>query len=214
MSLLEVGTGSGGIAHYFAGDAAGEFEVTAVDIADTRIVRDGYAFSLIDSTTLPFEPSTFDFVVTNHVIEHVGDRAAQLHHLLEIARVLRPEGRVYFAVPNRWMLMEPHYRLPFLSWLPRSWRSAYVRLSGRGSHYDCEPLTLPEIESLALEAGFRAENVSITALSVMREVEGTRGMAMWIVQRLSPRTLSRLAWLIPTHIYVFRLCSANNLDCH
>ena len=32
-------------------------------------------------------------------------------------------------------IMEPHYRLPFLSWLPNSAASLYLRMSRRGSEY-------------------------------------------------------------------------------
>ena len=200
--LLEVGTGSGGIAHYFAREARGDFSVTAVDVTDSRLVRDGFAFERIDSTTLPFAAETFDVVVTNHVIEHVGDRVAQKHHLQEIARVLRPGGQVYLAVPNRWMVVEPHYRLAFLSWLPRSMRSSYLRLSGRGSHYDCEPLTQPEVEDLAREAGFAFRNVSVEAIHAMVDIEKTGGAAVWLVKHAPRAVLRKLVWLIPTHIYL------------
>lgn len=37
------------------------------------------------------------------------------------------------------MLTEPHYKLKFLSWSPRRWRSPYLRLMGKGTFYDCEP---------------------------------------------------------------------------
>lgn len=59
--------------------------------------------------------------------------------LSELARVLRPSGIGYLAVPSRWMLVEPHYRLPFLSWMPQRAADAYVRLTGRGEYYDCRP---------------------------------------------------------------------------
>ncbi|MEW5976684.1 MAG: class I SAM-dependent methyltransferase [Acidobacteriota bacterium] len=84
-------------------------------------------------TELPFRGSAFDIVVLNHVIEHVR-KPQQL--LDEIRRVLRPGGICYLACPNRFILIEPHYRLPFLSWLPRGWAHTYVRLARRGEAYD------------------------------------------------------------------------------
>src|SRR3546814_5478078 len=72
---------------------------------------EGYAFQVVDGTTLPYSNDTFDIVVSNHVIEHVGNADAQRHHLDEIRRVLAPDGVVYFAAPNRWRLVEPHFRL-------------------------------------------------------------------------------------------------------
>jgi len=199
--LLEIGTGSGGIAHYFATQTFGRFAVEAVDITDSRQVRDGYGFQLVTSTTLPFESASFDVVLTNHVIEHVGDRAAQLAHLVEVGRVLKPDGVAYLAVPNRWMLVEPHYKLAFLSWLPHGWRSAYLRLARKGSFYDCEPLQLHEVESLAREAGLTAHNRSIDAFRLVIAIEGDKGWLARRVAALSDTALGRLVPVIPTHIY-------------
>ena len=53
----------------------------------------------------------------------------------EIWRVLRRNGVCYLACPNRFSLLEPHYRLPFLSWLPRPMADRYVRMAGRGDAY-------------------------------------------------------------------------------
>jgi SAM-dependent methyltransferase len=39
----------------------------------------------------------------------------------EVWRVLKPGGLAYLACPNRYSLVEPHYRLPFLSWFPVRW---------------------------------------------------------------------------------------------
>lgn len=199
--LLEVGAGSGGIAHYFGAQTEGRFMVEAVDVTDTRQVNDGYAFQLIASTALPFENASFDVVLTNHVIEHVGDRAVQLAHLTEIARVLKPGGVAYLAVPNRWMLIEPHYRLAFLSWWPHGWRSAYLRLARKGTFYDCEPLQQDEVESLAREVGLVARNRSVDAFRLTIAIEGDKGWLARRVAALSDATLRRLTPIIPTHIY-------------
>lgn len=200
--LLEVGTGAGGIAHYFAVRHMPPFMVDAVDVRDCRQVSDGYRFHKVDGTSLPFDNDTFDVVVTNHVIEHVGDRAAQLHHLREIRRVMRPEGKVYLAVPNRWMIVEPHYRIAFLSWLPSRWRTAYLRARGRGEVYDCEPLRRFEVESLAREAGFFARNTSIDALRALVSIETDASLAARAVAKLPDAILRPLDRIIPTHVYI------------
>src|SRR5207237_9624421 len=77
-----------------------------------------------------------DVVVSNHVFEHVGGRNEQLRDLQEVLRVLRPDGFAYLATPNRWGLLEPHYRLPFLSWLPARAANAYLRATRRGDIHD------------------------------------------------------------------------------
>src|SRR3546814_11909886 len=93
---------------------------------------EGYAFQVVDGTTLPYSNDTFDIVVSNHVIEHAGNADAQRHHLDEIRRVLAPDGVVYVAAPTRWRLVEPNFRLPFSASLLHPPRERYVRLVGQG----------------------------------------------------------------------------------
>jgi SAM-dependent methyltransferase len=74
---------------------------------------------------LPFADATFDVVLSNEVIEHVqDDRRA----LAEMARVVRPGGRILVFCPNRWYPVEQHgvfwrgrYRfgnIPLVNYLP------------------------------------------------------------------------------------------------
>ncbi|MHB8309126.1 class I SAM-dependent methyltransferase [Metallibacterium sp.] len=202
IRLLEIGTGSGGIAHYFATHPTLRCEVTAVDVIDQRLIRDGYDFRLVHDTALPFADAGFDVVLSNHVIEHVGERPAQLAHLRELRRVLAPDGVGYLAVPNRWMLVEPHYRLAFLSWLPRPLCTPYLRLMRRGERYDCEPLTVSRLESLLAEAGFVWRHLEVEALRATLAIEGAHGpgarLAGWLPDRALALALARRA--IPTLI--------------
>lgn len=199
--LLEIGCGSGGISHYFATHAQLAFHVDAVDVTDTRKVADGYRFQKVTGTRLPFGDRSFDVVLSNHVIEHVGERAEQLDHLREIHRVLSDDGACYLAVPNRWMLVEPHYKLPFLSWLPVSLRSAYVRMARRGDFYDCLPLAMHEIEGMLREVGFVFCNVCVDALRETLAIEQPRG-ALRFLRHVPDPVWSALRPAIPTLIYI------------
>ncbi|MGN6513612.1 MAG: class I SAM-dependent methyltransferase [Lysobacteraceae bacterium] len=201
--VLEVGTGTGGIAHYLATHATIRCEVTSVDVVDVRRVHDGYRFLRVDGTTLPFADAAFDVVISNHVIEHVGDREAQRAHLRECRRVLAAEGRGYLAVPNRWMLVEPHYRLAFLSWLPHGWRSPYLRLARKGRFYDCEPLTVGELEAMFAGAGLAASNLCLQALRATFAIEGARSPAQRCAARLPDAVWRRLLRVFPTLVYGF-----------
>lgn len=204
LRLLEVGCGSGGIAHFLGTLPGSPFAVDAVDVEDNRLVRDGYRFTKVDSVVLPFADDEFDAVISNHVIEHVGEVGAQRRHLAELRRVLRRDGAGYLAVPNRWQLVEPHFRLPFLSWLAPGLRSPYVRLARRGEHYDCRPLTRVELEELFELAGLAWENACVQALRSTLAIEGRR----WSLQRrilgwVPDRVLWTLRGVCPTHVYRF-----------
>lgn len=201
LRVLEIGTGSGGIAHWFATHAGMHCDVTAVDVCDNRQVFDGYTFQQVQGVLLPFADASFDVVVSNHVIEHVGDEQAQACHLAEIHRVMAPDGVGYLAVPNRWMLTEPHYQLKFLSWWPRSWRTPYLRLMGKGKLYDCEPLEMKQLECMLDAAGLRYRNLCIEAWRTAFEIERPDALTTRVLRSTSNAVLAPLRHIIPTLIY-------------
>jgi len=136
IRMLDVGAGIGVIDH-----ALGEHlgEVLGIDIDAEAIARAeqlpklaNVSFRVGDAMQIPVPDESFDAVLCAHVYEHVPD-ARRL--MCQIARVLKPGGVCYFAAGNRYQLMEPHYRLPFLSVVPKPVAHLYLRAIGRGSHY-------------------------------------------------------------------------------
>lgn len=203
--MLEIGTGSGGIAHFFGSAGSMGWDVEAIDVEDVRRVTGGYRFTLVDDVMLPFADASFDVVVSNHVIEHVGDARQQSRHLEELARVLRPGGVGYLAVPCRWMLVEPHYRLPFLSWLPQRAADLYVRLAGKGDYYDCQPLTTRTLEPELVKAGFAFRQMHGEALRMTYELERPDAPAYrWLLKPVPDAVYALLRSVFPTLIYVLR----------
>jgi phosphatidyl-myo-inositol dimannoside synthase len=203
LRVLEVGTGSGGIAHYFATHSRLSCDVDAVDVEDCRQVSGGYRFAVVADVRLPFGDQSFDAVISNHVIEHVGDEMAQSAHLRELRRVLKNDGIGYLAVPNRWQVVEPHYRLAFLSWLPTAWRTPYLRMMKRGVVYDCRPLTVPELEKQLFAASFDFVQEHGRALRITFEIERPRALAYRAFIRWVPdRAFEPMRKLFPTLIYV------------
>lgn len=208
IRLLEIGTGSGGIAHYFANHPSIQIEVHGVDVVDNRQIREGFTFSLVEGTTLPFPNQAFDVVLSNHVIEHVGALDCQHHHLREIRRVLRQDGIGYLAVPNRWMLVEPHYTLAFLSWLPHDWRSKYLKWRRGVAFYDCEPLTLPQAHHLFQESGLDYENIGVAALRAMLALEyPPNSLLNRVFSRIPDSLIRTFGFLLPTLIFRIRTAS-------
>lgn len=201
--VLEVGTGSGVIAGTLKQQVGSDGDVWAVDVVDQRLDRDAVRFLPVAGTTLPFPDASFDLVISNHVIEHVGGLPDQHDHLQEIARVLRSRGWLYLAMPNRWAPVEPHFKLPFLSWLPERGRSAYVRAMHRGAAYDCRPLTRRQLIELFEAHGFEHADLSHDAVRVMLDLERPSA-PMRALMRLS----SILFWLarpvLPSVIFLAR----------
>lgn len=126
-----------------------------------------------DALRLPVAEGTFDFVILNHVYEHVGDQAGLFR---ELHRVLAPGGEAYVSAGNRLAVVEPHYRLPFLSWVPRRLADLYVRLSGRGRSYEgIRFRTHRSLTRLMRRAGLEVRDETRRALD--RALESTWGGA-------------------------------------
>jgi SAM-dependent methyltransferase len=144
----------------------------------------------------PGPAGTFDVIVCNHVYEHVHDQRGLA---LSIHRLLRPDGCCYFSAGNRLMLVEGHYGLPLLSWLPPSWGSWYLRLTGRGRRYEERHQTL-----WALRRLLRDFTIHDYTLRILREPQhfaaddlvgaGVRWLPEPILRALYP--------LIPTYVWV------------
>lgn len=192
---LDVGCGAGYIAQRL--DALG-WNTAAIDVADYRTVptRD---LIRARAESLPFLSARFSVVVSNHVIEHVNDASA---HLAEVRRVLAPGGVAYVATPNRLWILEPHYKLPLLSWLPRRFADVYVRALRRGSFFDVFPLTRGGLVRLSAEAGLQWQDITAWVISETGQVE--RSWPARLLGSLPQRLLSCLSWASPTVVFAMR----------
>lgn len=84
-----------------------------VDAAWRNLVVTGRAFQFkeIDAESIPFEDKSFDAVIANHMLYHVPDRA---HAIGEIARVLKPGGRLFATTVGEHHLEELHEWLQYV----------------------------------------------------------------------------------------------------
>jgi SAM-dependent methyltransferase len=135
LRAVDVGCSAGFIADELALAGA---TTSGVDIDEPGLAKararfgDRVDFRLARGEDLPFDDDSVDVAVLNHIYEHVVDPEAVV---ADIHRVLRPGGVLYLGVGHRWQVLEPHHRLPFLSWLPQGAADRYLRLAGKGEHY-------------------------------------------------------------------------------
>jgi SAM-dependent methyltransferase len=123
---------------------------------------------------LPVPSAAFDVVICAQVYEHVPNPELLA---AEIWRVLKPGGICFFSGPNRLALLEEHYFLPLLSWLPRPLADAYVRLSGRGRTYDASPRYLWQIQHLWRR--FERFDYSLELVARPQDFRMGAGVARW-----------------------------------
>lgn len=193
-SVLDIGTGSGDIAYELAKFAK---KVTSVDIVDERKEKRGYTFELAKDEKLPFKDESFDVVITNHVVEHTPD---QSKHISEVMRVLKPGGFIYIATPNKFWLSDPHYKLPFISWMPRGMSAKYLHLIQKAK-WDIYPLSARKLKTY-----FKGHNI-VNALPMLIVSDAGRSLDMWkgaqkIGKYVPKKALQLTQYVSPTLIFV------------
>jgi methionine biosynthesis protein MetW len=146
--LLDVGCGRGAVASLLSARFDEVHGVDADDAALAKAAERGVAVAQVDldREPLPYEDGSFDAVVSLDVIEHVLDPAVFVR---ELARVLRPGGRLYLATPNvrfagylRTLILKG--RFPLTSGDPRGWQGGHI-------HF----FTNRDLEELLRESGFQ-----------------------------------------------------------
>ncbi|MBI4351435.1 MAG: class I SAM-dependent methyltransferase [Elusimicrobia bacterium] len=204
LELLDIGCSMGFIANLLASEfgkvVGADIDIRAVEHAKASFKAGNLAFVAQDGIGLEFADASFDVVVCNHVYEHVPDRAKLFS---EIRRVLKPGGVCYLAAANRLGFLEPHHRLPLLSWLPKPLAHVYVRLAGTGDSYYETLLTLGGIRDMV--RGF--EVVDYTR-KILRDPVGFSATEMVapgsFAQAAALFVFNYLYWLMPTYIWLLK----------
>jgi SAM-dependent methyltransferase len=153
-------------------------------------------FVCADGARLPFADRSIDLVVFNHIYEHVVDPDAVMS---EIARVLKHEGVVYLGLGNRRQIVEPHHRLPFLSWLPRGAADRYVATTGRAPSYYERFRTRSEL--LRMCHGLNLFDYTYTVLANAEQF-AAQDVVPRLLRSAPPRLWHGLSAIVPTFIWI------------
>jgi SAM-dependent methyltransferase len=162
--------------------------------------QNNVVFVRADAERLPFPSGYFDVVICNHVYEHTDNPESMLS---EIRRVLADTGVCYFAGPNKYDVIEPHYGLPFLSWLPDLLADRYMRLTGKGESYIEKPYSYPALKELL--GGFSVTSYTEKILRDPAHYAAADMLPPASFKRLFALTLFRLApFFFPGFIFALR----------
>jgi ubiquinone/menaquinone biosynthesis C-methylase UbiE len=109
-AVLDAGAGTGRLAR--ALDGAG-WSVTALDVSREMLATLARSLPTCETvhgtlgSPLPLTDAAFDAVVSMRVLKYVADLDTAMR---ELARVLRPGGRVVLEFPNKWSVARLGYR--------------------------------------------------------------------------------------------------------
>lgn len=164
--VLDVGAGQGGGvleallrgADAYGAEPGREF----AELSRFRVENAGFDSERIYQTggeALPFSESSFDYVISLQVLEHVEE---PFPILAEIFRILKPGGKAHIRCENYLAFREQHYRVPWLPMLPKSIGSLYLRALGRDPSFLKDYVfytTYPQIIQIAEAIGFQNEKI-------------------------------------------------------
>jgi hypothetical protein len=118
----------GGLPRFWSGIPV-ESHITIINLQplpphEADFLTPNQTFALADGTQLPWKDQSFDVVVSNSVIEHLGTWERQIAFANECQRV----GKTWWVqTPAREFPVEPHYAALFLHWLPKPAQKKLVR---------------------------------------------------------------------------------------
>jgi SAM-dependent methyltransferase len=198
LTVGDIGCSAGFIAAALAG-AGGRtlgFDIDEPGVAKAAARFGHHAqFVLAEGDRLPLTDKSLDVIVFNHIYEHVVDPGAVVD---ELHRVLSDDGIVYLGLANRLGVVEPHYRLPFLSYLPPRLADRYVRVTGRADHYHERLKTRRSLRRL-----FSEFTVWDYTYSLIREPErfASEDMVPAAISSI-PSAVVKLVPILPTFIWI------------
>jgi hypothetical protein len=116
---------------------------------------------------------------------------------------MKKDGVCYFAGPNKYELVEPHYRLPFLSWLPRGLADRYMQVTGKGSSYPEKPYSFPSIR--ALLSSFQVTSYTGKILRDPARYNATDILPTGSIKRMVAILMYRVApFFFPGFVYILK----------
>jgi len=204
LRCLDIGCSIGIIAELLAdqiGRVIGlDIDEEALTIAHQREGKGNVDFLLGDAGQLPFADASFDVIICAQVYEHVSEPKGLIS---EVWRVLSAGGACFFSGPNKLAIIEAHYSLPFLHWLPKSLANLYLKASGRGEEYSESPLTYWQLRRILQPFKVRDYTVEIIADPQKYFCADEIRQECWIT-RIPKWILRRFLFLMPNYNWVLR----------
>ena len=120
LRVMDIGCSTGIIddylSNFFKSLTGIDIDNKAIEYSKRNFEKTNLKFEIGDGLNLKFNDNSFDLVICTQTYEHVSSSKKLFS---EIYRVLKKGGICYLTAMNKLWPLEPHYKIPFLSWLPK-----------------------------------------------------------------------------------------------
>lgn len=206
--MLDIGCSAGAIDYWLADKVQAIYGVD-IDVDILHAVKEikhntaNFTFIYAGGDQLPFRDKTFDIIISN-IMYYLLSPSAQQKMLEDIYRCLKPHGLCYFAAPNRLMLLDGKFKLPFLLWLPKSLGKIYARwLSPVKEEYNEYHKTLFGIRKMLQKQRFFYEDMTLKIIDQPEKYHFLTGASQGV--KLLVRIFARVFYVFsPNYIFILR----------
>lgn len=206
LKLLDIGCSSGIMtyeyAKFFKNVIGIDLDKKAVEFAKKNKQSENIKYFIGPIEESNFDYETFDVITCSHIYEHVPSSNDLID---EIYNLLKPGGVCYFAAGNRYNLniIEAHYRLPFLSFLPKKIANIYIGIFRKEKAYYETHLSLTKLRKLV--GRFDIEDYSLKILRQPKKFFATDMLTENTIKYYAYNLLGRLFYyFFPTYIWILK----------
>lgn len=204
LTLVDIGSSTGIMtneyAKYFKTVIGVDLDEQAVIYANEKYGAENVRFisSPIEVVELP--ESSVDVVTCTQIYEHVPSETILLD---SIYKLLKPGGVCYFAASNRFKIIEPHYNLPFLSFLPKKVANVYIKIFTTHDEYYENLLSLRNLKILVSK--FEVIDYTLKVIKNPTKYSADEMLKENTLKYFLYNIISKLFYfLIPTYIWILK----------
>ena len=203
FTCLDIGCSAGLITNYISMNLK---KTIGIDTDEStinsakKLSNKNLTFLKASALSVPFKDNTFDLIICNHIYEHVPDAQKMFD---EIYRILKKDGICYLSAGNKYNIIEGHYKLPFLSWLPQPLANLYLIITGRGKIYEEKHFSYFKVKRM-----LRRFKINDYTLRIIKNPEKYSLIDIVekgsFISRLPLFVFKILYSLIPTYIFILK----------
>lgn len=99
--------------------------INEAGVGPGEAASDDFLFEIYDGADIPREPDFYDLLICNSVLEHVppDDRVELAKEMMRVA------PRLFVQTPAKGFLVDPHFLMPLVHWVPRRFGRRLARIS-------------------------------------------------------------------------------------